>query len=528
MGVADRLVQHLAERVPWGLDGERTDISEALSAGVPSPRVLIVGAGLGGIRMAMRLRQAGIVTFTIVDKADGIGGVWRDNTYPGAACDVPSHLYSFSFRTEPGWSRRFAPQDEILAYLERCVADHGLTPHLRLGTEVAELTWDDDDERWSARTTDGEVLEAEVVVCALGQLNRPRLPDVPGRDDFAGTAFHSARWDHGHRLDGERVGVIGTGASAIQFVPPVAAAAGHTTVFQRTPAWVLPKRDTVYTRRQRWAFAHLPLVERAYRWWTYWSFEGRFTVLRRAGRLEALGRARFTEALDEAVVPAATAKGVPRHALVPDEPLGCKRLLQSNDWYPALLRDDVDVVTAPIERIVADGVVTADGVHHRLDTLIYGTGFAATDFLAPMRVVGRKGVELDEAWRDGARAYLGMAVAGFPNLFLLYGPNTNLGHNSIVFMLEAQIHWILEVVRDLVASNLTSVEVRPEAQDRDDAEVQAAAAGTVWAGDCRSWYKDASGRITNNWPHFTVEYWRRTRRVRRADLRRRARGVGSG
>jgi len=494
--------------------GRQRELREALAAGAPSPRVLVIGAGFGGIGMAVRLRRAGLETFTIVDKADGVGGVWRNNTYPGAACDVPSHLYSFSFAPNPSWSTRFAPQAEILAYLERCVDDFGLRPHLRLGVEVSAAEWDDDASVWRVQTADGEELEADVVITGLGQLNRPSIPDLDGLDEFTGPTFHSARWRHDVDLVGRRVAVVGSGASALQFLPLVADQASHVDLYQRSPNYVIPKRDHAYTPARQQRYARSPLGTRPPRWRTYWSFEARFLTFRQGSWMGALLEKAVARGLEPMVGPE-----LPRPALVPDYPVGCKRILQSNDWYSTLQRSDVDVVTNPIVGIEPDGVRTADGARRPCEVLVFATGFAATEFLAPLQITGRQGVTLDDHWASGAEAYLGVATASLPNLFLLYGPNTNLGHNSIVFMLEAQAHYIIEVLADLVLGGRRTAEVDPQVEARFNDRLQRDAQRTVWAADCESWYKDANGRITNNWPRPTLDYWWRTRSVRPGDFR---------
>ena len=492
-----------------GEDERAAAVRAALAAGAPSPRIAVLGAGAGGLCMAIRLKAAGIDTFTVYEKSDGVGGTWRDNTYPGAACDVPSHLYSFSFASKADWTRKFAEQPEILGYFESLVERFDLGPHLRFGTEVTEAHYDDATGTWTLRTAGAEgepdgTVTADVVVSGLGQLNRPYVPDIPGLDTFGGTVFHSARWDHDHDLRGERVGVIGIGASAIQFVPRVAVQARHTTLFQRSSNYVAPKKDRAFRPWEHWVFDHVPGAQRAYRDSIYWRLEARFAIMRRRSRLGAYMEQTFRKKIRPMV-----SKRLTEEALVPDYPPGCKRILIADDWYPTLLRPDVEVVTSGVERIEPDAVVTADGVRHPVDTIIFGTGFRTTEFLSPLKITGRGGRDLNEVWADGARAFLGLSVPGFPNLFMLYGPNTNLGHNSILFMIEQQVGYTLRMIEEKVTAGLRSVSVRPGAADRFDAEVQAAAAETVWAEDCHSWYKTEDGRITNNWTAHTTDYRRR-------------------
>jgi cation diffusion facilitator CzcD-associated flavoprotein CzcO len=476
-------------------------IRSALERGVRSPRVAILGAGAGGLCAAVQLRAAGIETFTIYERSEGVGGTWRDNSYPGAGCDVPSHLYSFSFAPKVDWSRRYAYQPEILGYFEGLVERYGLGPHLRLRTEVTAATWDDATSTWTVELGDGSTETADVVISGLGQLNRPHVPDIPGLEDFAGTWFHSARWDHDHDLRGERVAVIGIGASAIQFVPQVAKDARQLVLFQRSSNYVAPKNDRAFRAWERWLLANVPGVERAYRESIYWRLEARFAIMRRGSRLGRILRGRFQDQLRPLV-----SQRLTEEALIPDYPPGCKRILIADDWYPTLLRPTVSVVTDRVERITPTGVVDGTGREWPADTIIFGTGFRTTEFLAPLRVRGRAGADLNEAWAGGARAYLGVSVPSFPNLFLLYGPNTNLGHNSILFMIEQQVAYTLSMLAAAMEQGAAAVDVRPEAAERFDAEVQAAAAGTVWADDCHSWYKTEDGRITNNWTDHTTTY----------------------
>ena len=473
-----------------------------------SYRVVVVGAGFGGLGMAVALEQAGIEDFLIVDRADGLGGTWRDNTYPGAACDVPSRLYSFSSR--PGrWSRRFPPQREILAYLQSLSAEHGLGSRLRFGSGVASAEFDERGALWHLTLDNGERLRANAVVSAVGQLSRPALPDIAGRDDFRGPSWHSARWDHGVDLTGKRVAVVGTGASAIQFVPEVAKIAAHVDVYQRTPPYVLPKFDRPYHHAEHVLNEWLPVVRKADRLRIFLYGE-----LLTSGFVLSPKFLAAPMQLWRRQLKAITDPGL-RERCIPDYVMGCKRVLFSNDWYPTLTRPDVELVTDPIERIVPDGVVTAGGTTREADVIIYGTGFRTLDFLAPMAVTGVGGRRLDESWHAGAEAYLGISVSGFPNFFMLYGPNTNLGGNSIIYMLEGQIGYVASALRALDEEGLDWIDVRPEVQRSFNAWVSATSRATVWESGCRSWYTTASGRNTNNWPDHTFLY---RYRVRRFDL----------
>jgi cation diffusion facilitator CzcD-associated flavoprotein CzcO len=475
-------------------------------------RVAIIGAGFGGVAAAVRLRQAGVRDLVIFERGTDVGGVWRANSYPGAACDVPSHLYSFSFAPKADWSRRFAPQAEIQQYVRDVARDLGVLPLVRFGTEVEAADYDETRGTWTLRLSGGGRHEADVVVAATGQLSRPSRPAVPGLDRFEGAVFHSAEWDHGHEFDGERVAVIGTGASAIQFVPQIASRTASLTVFQRSAPYVLPKRDHAYRASTLAAFRRVPWLLRASRWANYWNNEARSLGFNTEPRLLTGHLLRFRRYLRRVVPdPALRAK------VTPADPIGCKRVLISNDWYPALNLPQVDVCTERVVEVRDRSVVTADGAARGVDTIVLGTGFAATRFLVPMRVTGRDGRELSEQWRDGARAYLGTAVPGFPNFFLLYGPNTNLGHNSILFMIEAQVGYVAQAVRRLARGGVRAMEARADVADAFDAWVQERTRATVFAGGCTSWYLMADGRNTQNWPASTVTFRRRLRRLREED-----------
>ena len=477
------------------------------------PRVAIVGAGFGGIGLGIRLRQAGIDSFTILEKADGVGGVWRDNTYPGLTCDIPSHLYSFSFEPKHDWSRRFPARREILDYLEGCVRKHGLERHLRLGTAVAEADFDEGEAVWRI-TTDGDEIEADVLVTATGQLSRPAYPVIEGLDDFEGPVFHSGQWDDGVELDGTRVAVLGTGASAIQLVPEIARQVEQLDLYQRSAPWVLPKPDRPYSAWEQRLYRRLPVLQRLSRAWDFVVYEALallFTRLQPLKRpLEAAARRRLERDVPDPEL---------RARLLPDYPLGCKRVLISDEWYPTLQRPNVEVVGERIARVGTDRIVTDDGTERPADAIILATGFRATEFLAPMQIRGLEGRDLNEAWRDGAEAYLGLAVSGFPNLFALYGPNTNLGAGSMVYILESQIAYVLDSIGALARSGARYMDVRPEVQRTFNAELQHRLNGTVWETGCSNWYRTESGKITNNWPGVSSEYRRRTRRLELADYR---------
>jgi cation diffusion facilitator CzcD-associated flavoprotein CzcO len=471
------------------------------------PTIAILGAGIGGMCMAIQLKRAGVDSFTVYEKSGRVGGTWLDNSYPGAACDVPSHLYSFSFEPNPDWSHSFSEQPEIHRYLERCAEKYGLSAHLRFGVEMVAARYDDQEKRWRLETRAGELVSADIVVSGLGQLNRPHIPELPGLASFRGKTFHSARWDHEYDLTGKRVAVIGNGASAVQFVPRIAPAAGQLTVYQRSANWLFPRQDRAYSARRRWLFSHLPLAARLYRVLIYLLLEIRFLGFRKdsrlAPRLEAYAREHLAAQVPDPQL---------RAVLTPDYPIGCKRILTADDYYPALVRPNVALETSPIDRVLPEAIVTVDGVTHPTDAIIFGTGFETTAFLAPLDIIGRGGRRLADAWRDGAEAYLGVAVSDFPNFFLLYGPNTNLGHNSIIFMIECQVGYVLQCLQAMRRRGARAIDVRPEVMAAYNRGLQDDLRRTAWAAGCSSWYKNAAGKITNNWSGFTLRYWWLTRR----------------
>lgn len=473
--------------------------------------MLIVGTGFGGVGTAIELKRAGFHDFTILERADEPGGVWRENTYPGAACDIPSPLYSFSYAPNPWWPKRFSMQPDIHAYLKRVIADHDLGPHIRYGREVTAATFD--QGRWRVETAGGETYEADVFVPAVGQLSRPVLPDIPGRDSFEGISFHSAKWNHEVELAGKRVAVIGTGASAIQFVPPLQKQAAKLTIFQRTAPYVMAKKDTRYARWQKRLFETLPATQLLGRLRIFLLAEYATYAMTRHPVLARLFELRTAQLRHKHIKDPQL-----RRKLKPGYPLGCKRILFTNDYLPALAQPNVEVETGRIREITPRGVRTEDGVEHEADVLVYGTGFNATDFLGSMKVLGLDGRNLDDAWRGGARAYLGMTVPGFPNLFCVYGPNTNLGAGSIIYMIERQARYIRQAVEQLARPGVSYLDVRPEVEERYDREVQKRLGHSVWSA-CTSWYRQADGRVSTNWPGLVTEYDRRTRVLDPADFR---------
>ena len=486
-------------------------------SGMPrSVSTAIIGAGFGGIAAAAALKRQGQEDFVMLERGDRVGGVWRANTYPGIACDVPSHLYSLSFAPKADWTRRFSPGAEIQAYLEEVVRRLDLGRHLRFQSDVERATFDDSG-RWRLELSGGEELEAEVLVTACGQLTRPAIPDISGLASFEGEMFHSAHWPDRSPESLGRVAVLGTGASAIQFVPAVAPRVEHLTVFQRSAPWVIPKSDKPYSARTKRLYKRAPWLQRAIRetWWA--GMEGLVPVFtRRPGPLAKAITVPFRamSALHRAIQLRGNRRLIA--ATEPDYPLGCKRILITSEWYPTLLRPNVELVTKGIREVVPDAVVTDDGVRHPVDTIIFGTGFTATQFLAPMEVRGRDGTSLNEVWRDGAEAYLGMAVPGFPNFFVLYGPNTNHGTGSALALLEAQAGYVGDAVRMLATGAANRLEVRQEVHDAFRHELDERLHDSVWA-TCSSWYVTESGRVTNNWPGTQTEYRRRTAHLNPAD-----------
>jgi|SoiMethySBSTD1v2_1073268.scaffolds.fasta_scaffold60067_3 cation diffusion facilitator CzcD-associated flavoprotein CzcO len=474
-------------------------------AGPTRTRIVIIGAGFGGIGLGIGLRKAGLTDFVILERSDSVGGAWRANTYPGAACDVPSHLYSFSFAPKADWPEKYASQADILRYLVDCAREHGLEPHVRLNTEVTDARFDQAAARWIVRTRDG-VFEAQSLVSATGQLSRPLRPQLPGIESFSGPAFHSAEWRHDHDLTGRRVAVIGTGASAIQFIPAIASKVEKLTVFQRSAAYVLPKPDKTYPPWQRFLFRRLPGALRLSRALIYLHHE--ITAFAFVDWPAALRVKAFRRHLQNGV------KDPERQRrLLPHYRIGCKRILLSNDFYPAMDRANVEVVTESIREVRSDTIVTLNGSEHKVDCIIFGTGFTATEFLGAIKVTGA-GKDLRQCWREGAQAHLGITVTGFPNFFMLYGPNTNLAHNSIVYMLECQIRYVVACLRRLCGDEIRTLEVRPEVQERFNARLQARLKRSVWAKGCTSWYQTAAGRNTNNWPGYTFAFDWKTRTPR--------------
>ncbi|MEL7449647.1 MAG: NAD(P)/FAD-dependent oxidoreductase [Pseudomonadota bacterium] len=479
----------------------------------PDVETAIIGAGFGGLCMAIALKKSGRRSFVILEKEADAGGTWLVNRYPGCACDVPSHLYSYSFELNSNWSRAYSPQPEIQAYVQRCVDKYDLAPHIRFNTELKQAQFDEAAGVWRLKTANGDSLTARTLVGALGFLNLPAIPEIPGRDSFEGTSFHSRYWNEDCDLTGKRVAVIGTGASAIQFVPQIAPKVGTMTVFQRTPPWVLPKPDRPVTGFEHWLFRHVPAVQRAIRGGIYWALEClAIPFIRRPKAMrmfERIGKWHMRRQVPDSTL---------REKLQPSYRLGCKRILFSNDYYPSLTKPGVEVVTDAVTEITPTGIVTEDGRHHDVDVIIYGTGFKATDPVPRGLIFGSGKRDIVDAWENGPEAYLGTAVSGFPNLFFIIGPNTGLGHSSMIFMIESQVAYIAEAVASLQNAGARSLELKPTVQQRYNEDIQKKLKKTVWlTGGCRSWYLHPSGKNVTLWPGFTWQFRRRTRRFSISD-----------
>lgn len=470
---------------------------------------VVIGTGFSGLGMAIQLKRDGRDDFVVLEKAGDVGGTWRDNTYPGCACDIQSHMYSFSFAQNPGWTRSFSPQPEIWDYLRKVTDRYRLRDHIRFGVDVTGARWDADERRWHVTTSDGDYT-ARFVVAGIGALHIPSIPALPGIETFQGETFHSAGWNHDYDLTGKRVAVVGTGASAIQFVPRIARDTEKLTIFQRTPPWIMPKPDHAMPNWVKTLFRLVPGAQRLYRNAIYWflesraaGFNGRPMLMKLASRIALANMHRAVED------PELRAK------LTPDYVMGCKRVLISGDYYPALTRENVELNTTGIRAVTEHGVIDNDGVEHEVDAIIYGTGFHVTDAFDYLDVTGVDGRDLAKEWRDsGIQTHLGITVAGFPNLFYLLGPNTGLGHNSVVFMIESQIRYVSQAMALVDRAGVAALDTRESAQAEFQSDIQRKLAAGVWTqGGCTSWYLDSRGVNRTIWPGFTWRYWLRTRKL---------------
>jgi cation diffusion facilitator CzcD-associated flavoprotein CzcO len=469
-------------------------------------RIAIVGSGFAGIGTAVNLKRSGIEDFVVLERADDVGGTWRDNSYPGCQCDVPSTLYSFSFAPNPEWTRTYPLQQEIWDYLRKVTREHGITAHLRFSHEVTDCEWDDQGKRWTIETSQGR-FTAQVIVLGVGALSEPSIPPIPGVERFEGTVFHSARWNHDHDLTAERVAVIGTGASSIQFVPRIQPRVSELQLYQRTPPWIMPHPDRRVTSAERALWRTIPRSQHLWRGAVYAARESMVLGLtiepRLMSPLEKVARRHLRSQVPDPAI---------RRKLTPDYRLGCKRILVSNEYLPALCQPNVQLLTDGIEEVRPHSIVARDGTERQVDTIIFGTGFQVTSPPSAQYLRGRDGALLADAWQSGMSAHLGTSIAGFPNAFLITGPNTGLGHSSMVYMIESQIAYIVDALRVMDQRDAVAVEVRPEVQRAYNDELQQKLAHTVWSsGGCKSWYMDPSGRNTTLWPSFTFRYRQRTR-----------------
>ncbi|MDX6350762.1 MAG: hypothetical protein QOF84_5552 [Streptomyces sp.] len=472
-------------------------------------RVAVIGSGFGGLGAAVRLRREGVTDFVVLERADAVGGTWRDNSYPGCACDVPSHLYSFSFAPNAQWPRAFSGQQHIRDYLERVTDTFGLRPHIRFNSEVQQARWDGEARLWRLRTAQGE-LTADLVISATGPLSDPRLPDIPGLDSFPGAVFHSSRWDHDYDLKGKRVAMVGTGASAIQIVPSIQPEVKSLTVVQRTPPWVMPKMDRGINKAEQWLHHQIPATAKARRGllWLVREFQvGAFVKRPKLMKAaEQLAKSNMRRSIKDPEL---------RAKLTPDYTIGCKRILLSNDYYPALAQPNTELVASGLKEVRGSTIVMADGTEREVDAIVFGTGFHVTDMPIGDRVIGADGRSLAEHWKDGMAALRGCTVDGFPNLLLIIGPNSGLGNSSMILMIEASLNYVAEYLRALDTTGAYALDAKPDAVRSWNTEMQRRMARTVWTtGGCKSWYLDSNGRNTTAWPGTTAEFRRATRRLK--------------
>jgi cation diffusion facilitator CzcD-associated flavoprotein CzcO len=476
-----------------------------------TPSIAVVGGGFGGVGAVVMLQRAGYDDVTVFERGERVGGVWHHNTYPGAACDIPSHLYEFSFEPNPHWSRRFAPQAEIQAYLEDVARRHGVLDRIRTGTEVTRASWDDERNRWILETSAG-THEADVLVTACGQLSVPSIPPLPGLDSFEGPAFHTARWRHDVDLTGKRVAVVGTGCSAIQVVPAIQPIVEHVDVYQRSPGWTFPKSDFAYRDRTKRLFARFPALQRLDRSVTFAFMEivaGAMTSQRwLRPPFRTVGRLQINHTIKDPEL---------RRKVTPADEIGCKRVMLTDDWYPTLTQPNVELVTDRIEAVTPGGVRTADGTERAADVLVLATGFASHAFTAPMEIVGAGGRTLADEWAGVPRAYLGVSVPSFPNMFLLYGPNTNGGSGSVIFTIEAAVEHVIDALAQLERADARRIELRRQTAEAFDRELRAALSETVWHTGCTNWYVDENGNDPSQWPWIWSTYRRRASRIQPGD-----------
>jgi len=471
----------------------------------PDYQIIVIGTGFSGLGMGIALKKAGINDFAILEKADDVGGTWRDNHYPGCACDVQSHLYSFSFEPNPNWTRMYAPQPEIKKYLQHCARKYGLLGHIQFGQQVKQAVYEEDYKLWRIETAAGKTLTARVVFSGMGGLSTPAYPNIKGLNKFKGVKFHSQDWQHDYDLAGKRVAVIGTGASAIQFVPQIVPKVAHLDLYQRTPPWIMPKPDREITSAERTLFKLAPKSQETIRNAIYLQLESRvlgFVLNPRVMKLPELqARRHIRQAIKDPVL---------RKKVTPDYAFGCKRVLISNDYLPSLAQSNVDVITHGIKEVRANSIIGDDGVERPIDAIIFGTGFKAQDTIPRGAIFGKGGVDLLDTWQQGAQAYLGSTMSGFPNLFLLMGPNTGLGHSSMVFMIESQVAYVMDFLKQMNKHGWKEVDVKADQQQRFNDDLQQKLGNAVWSTGCKSWYVNDSGKNTTLWPGFTFDFRRKT------------------
>ena len=474
--------------------------------------ILIVGTGFAGLGMGIHLKRQGIEDFAILERARDVGGTWRDNHYPGCACDIPSHLYSFSFEMNPNWTRKYPTQREIWEYLKDCASKYGLLPHIRFGAELVQARYDEAASRWRVTTRDGRCFSARVLVSGMGGLSNPAFPSIPGLSRFAGRTFHSARWNDDYDLGGKRVAVIGSGASAIQLVPRIQPLLAQLDYYQRTPSWILPHPDREVTAFERWLLRRMPLAQRLLRAGIYCQHEARATgFTHNSGLLPLAARLARRHIERQLADPELRRKVTPKYAM------GCKRILLSNDYYPALNQPNVEVITDGIREVLQHAIVTVDGRERPVDAIIFATGFRAQEPIERGTLFGRGGIDIVDTWQEGPEAYLGTTISGFPNFFMLIGPNTGLGHNSMIYMIESQINYVMSALEQMQRRGLSAVDVRPDVMRSYNQGLQERQQGTVWASGCRSWYLNDRGKNTTLWPGFTFAFRHKTRRFRLRD-----------
>lgn len=471
-----------------------------------SPSIAIIGAGFSGLCMGIKLKEAGITSFRIFEKANKVGGTWRENTYPGVACDVPSHLYCFSFAPNPDWTKHYSGGAEIQAYIEKCSADYGMDDHLEFGEQLVSANFGDG---WNLEFASGRKEKVDFLINGIGGLHVPRWPELEGMGEFTGKAFHSAHWDHEHDLTGRNVAVVGTAASALQLIPEIVDKVKTLTVFQRTPNWVMPRQDPPYSDGQKNRFRKFGWIRKLHRLGIYLSFEGRFPLFRQNRLLQAWARKQALKHLEEQVPdPALRAK------LTPDYPVGCKRILGSDEYFPALQKANVNLVTDPIDHVNSTGIMDASGAHHQVDTIVYATGFKPFSLLEGMEITGPSGQKMSDYFaHGGVRAHNTVSVPGFPNFALLTGPNSGLGHNSIILMIEAQVGYIVGCLKAMQRKNAKSIDVKTDLSEQYDVQIQRDLQGSVWLSGCKSWYVGADGRNYTLWPWSTLKYRRMMHRV---------------